>query len=458
MVSTTNIIAAIELGSSKIAGIVGKKNSDGSIQVLACTKEDSSSFIKKGAIFNLDKTEQALKSIVGKLGEKIDGGIAKVYVGISGQSLHAVKHSVTRDLKDETIISQELIDSIRDENNSVSLDDLEILDVAPQEYKVGNSYQVDPVGVQSNAIEGRFLNIIARDTIKKNLEYCFDAAKITIADMYISPLITAQAVLTESEMRSGCALIDFGADTTTISVYKGNLLRFLIVLPIGGNSITRDIASLHIEEDEAEDMKLKYGNAYYLEGQEEADAIQTEENGGAIDFFTLNEIVEARAEEIVLNALNQIELSEYGDRLLSGIVITGGGANLRNIDELIRRKGKINKIRIAKTPRFDVADHEELKDGTFNTLLGLIEVGKENCYTPKVLEPQDPPKDLFEGDKDLREQEEAARKEKERRDEEERKRKEEEKKKKQEEKANKPNKFKSMIEKFSKEIFDDDKM
>ena len=112
MVSTTDFIAAIELGSSKIAGIVGKKNSDGSIQILAHAKEESSSFIKKGVIFNLDKTAQSLTSIINKLESAMDCSIAKVYVGISGQSLNTIKHTVTRALKDETVISQELIATI----------------------------------------------------------------------------------------------------------------------------------------------------------------------------------------------------------------------------------------------------------------------------------------------------------------------------------------------------------
>lgn len=132
---------------------------------------------------------------------------------------------------------------------------MDILDVAPQEYKVGNNLQANPVGLVGSHIEGRFLNIVARASVRKNLEHCFQQAKIDIADQLIAPLVTANAVLTESERRSGCALIDFGADTTTISVYKNNILRFLTVLPLGGNSITRDITTLQMEEEEAERLK-----------------------------------------------------------------------------------------------------------------------------------------------------------------------------------------------------------
>lgn len=462
MVSTTDFIAAIELGSSKVVGIVGKKNGDGSIQILARAKEDSSSFIRKGVIFNLDKTAQSLTSIINKLESSLNCSIGKVYVGISGQSLHTVKHSIVRNLKDETVISQELIDAICDENLSTPLEDMDILDVAPQEYKVGNTLQAEPVGVPANYIEGNFMNIVARTAIRKNLERCFDLAKIEVADMFISPLVTAQAVLTESEMRSGCALVDFGADTTTVSVYKGNILRFLSVIPLGGNSITRDIASLQMEDQEAEKLKLIYGNAIF-DHESEAEGpetIQSEDSHTTVELFVLNDIIEARAEEIVANACNQIELSGYASRLLSGIVITGGGSNLKNIDELIRRKSKIEKVRTAHAPHYNVSsqDYADLKDGTQNTLFGLIATGKENCYQPKAEEPIDPSKGLFADDEDLRAQEAAALEEKKRKEEEEKKRKEEERRRKLEEKKNKPNWFKSTFDKLSNEIFSDEDM
>lgn len=145
--ATTEFIAAIELSSSKISGIAGKKNSDGSIQVLAYAREDASSFIHKGVIYNIDKTAQALTSIINKLESQLNNSIAKVYVGIGGQSLRTVKNAVSRVLEEEGIISQELVDAISDENLEVPLMDMSVLDVAPQEYKIDNNLQADPVGV-----------------------------------------------------------------------------------------------------------------------------------------------------------------------------------------------------------------------------------------------------------------------------------------------------------------------
>ena len=481
--ATTEFIAAIDLGSSKITGVAGKKNSDGSMQVLAYAQEDSSTFIRKGVIFNLDKTAQSLTSIINRLEGELKNSIAKVYVGIGGQSLRTVRNVVSRDLEEEAIISEELVSAIGDENIAIPVVDMDILDVAPQEYKVGNNLQANPVGLVGSHIEGRFLNIVARASVRKNLEHCFQQAKIDIADQLIAPLVTANAVLTESERRSGCALIDFGADTTTISVYKNNILRFLTVLPLGGNSITRDITTLQMEEEEAERLKKAYGDALYEEDPEQEEATcKLDDDNRIIKVADLNNIIEARAEEIVANVWNQIQLSSYEDKLLAGIILTGGAANLKNLDETLRKRSKIEKIRMAKLPRNTVHASNNIlkKDGSQNTLFGLLFEGNQNCCltetapqaapAPSVSKPEPEVHktvDMFEDDQELKEQARIARLKKE---EEEREAKlaakEAEKLRKQKEKEEKerrkreagPSWIQRKIDSLTKEIFSDDDM
>ena len=481
--ATTEFIAAIELGSSKITGVAGKKNSDGSMQVLAYAQEDSSTFIRKGVIFNLDKAAQSLTSIINRLEGELKNSIAKVYVGIGGQSLRTVRNVVSRDLEEEAIISEELVSAIGDENIAIPVVDMDILDVAPQEYKVGNNLQANPVGLVGSHIEGRFLNIVARASVRKNLEHCFQQAKIDIADQLIAPLVTANAVLTESERRSGCALIDFGADTTTISVYKNNILRFLTVLPLGGNSITRDITTLQMEEEEAERLKKAYGDALYEEDPEQEEATcKLDDDNRIIKVADLNNIIEARAEEIVANVWNQIQLSSYEDKLLAGIILTGGAANLKNLDETLRKRSKIEKIRMAKLPRNTVHASNNIlkKDGSQNTLFGLLFEGNQNCCltetapqaapAPSVSKPEPEVHktvDMFEDDQELKEQARIARLKKE---EEEREAKlaakEAEKLRKQKEKEEKerrkreagPSWIQRKIDSLTKEIFSDDDM
>ena len=468
--ATTEFIAAIELSSSKISGIAGKKNSDGSIQVLAYAREDASSFIHKGVIYNIDKTAQALTSIINKLESQLNNSIAKVYVGIGGQSLRTVKNAVSRVLEEEGIISQELVDAISDENLEVPLMDMSVLDVAPQEYKIDNNLQADPVGVAGKRITGNFLNIVARASLKKNLEHSFEQAKVEIADLLIAPIALANAVLTESEMRSGCALVDFGADTTTVSVYKNNILRFLSVLPLGGNNITRDITALQMEEAEAEQLKLKYGDMLYEEEETETPAVCTLEDGRSIELNVLNDIIDARAEEILANVWNQLQLSGYEDKLFSGVVFTGGGANLKNIEEAFRKQSKIEKVKTMRFVHDTVHGFSDVlaKDGMQNTLLGLLAAGNENCCLQEVKpaqpagNPASTPADMFGNDEALKEQEAAARAAKAQREKEEKERREKERKereKKEKEKKKKgPSWFEKTFNKISNEIFSDDDM
>ena len=419
--AATDFIVAIELGSSKVIGIAGKKNSDGSVHVLACASENSSSFIRKGVIYNLNKTAQSLTSIINQLEGTLGATIAKVYVGISGQSLRTVKNTVVRRLEEENTISQELVDSLGQENVNIPLIELDTLGVAPQEYRIGNNFQIDPVGVISNHIEGRYLNIIARDSVKKNLEKCFAQADIVVAGYFLSPLETANVVLTDSEKRSGCALVDMGADTTTVSVYKNNILRHLTVLPIGGNSITRDICNLQIEENEAEVLKIEYGSAINESSKEgEEPRLLSLQDQRIIEENTLNDIIEARSEEIIANVWNQIQMSGYESQLLAGIILTGGGANLRNMKEALAKKSKIDKVKIVNTIRQGVREDDSCKvkaDATFNTVLGLLYAGEDNCCKPEEVKPITT---LFDDDTDIsgtpvmdNAEEEARRKEKE---------------------------------------------
>ena len=169
-------IVAIELGSSKVTGIVGRKNLDGSISVLALAQEDSSSFIRKGVVYNIDKTAQCLTNIVKKLTTTLKTNISKVYVGVGGQSLRSIRNIITKELPENTLVTTDMVINLMDSNRDMKYPEQEILDVAVQEYKVDSQLQTDPVGIQCNHLEGNFLNIIARNTVYKNLNKCFETA------------------------------------------------------------------------------------------------------------------------------------------------------------------------------------------------------------------------------------------------------------------------------------------
>ena len=386
-------IVAIELGSSKMTGIAGQKNLDGSINVLAMVKEDSSSFIRKGVVYNIDKTAQCLTSIIKKLENQLKTEITQVYVGVGGQSIRGVKNVVSKDLPVETIVTQDMVIELMDANRNMTYQDQEILDAAVQEYKVGPQFQLDPVGIQATHLEGHFLNILERKAFYRNLNKCFEVAGINVAEMYLAPLALADSVLTEAEKRSGCALVDIGADTTTVSVYSKNILRHLAVIPLGSNNITKDIATLQMEESDAENMKLKYGSAFTDNNDIDNELKYSIDPERQIESRKFIEIVEGRVEEIIENVWYQVP-SEFYDKLLGGIILTGGGSNMKNIEKAFTNHTHIEKIRIAKfVTQTILTNNEEIKshNGMMNTVLGLLIKGDINCAGSAI----DPNGDLF---------------------------------------------------------------
>ena len=380
-----DFIVAIELGSSKMTGIAGKKNLDGSISVLAVVTEDSSTFIRKGVIYNIDKTAQCISNIVKRLTTTLKTSISQVYVGVGGQSIRSVKNVIVKNLAADTIVTQEMVNELMDANRNMSYQDQEILDAATQEYKVDNQYQMDPVGIQCARLEGNFLNILWRKMFYRNLNKCFDLAGVPIAEMYLAPLALADSVLTDAEKRSGCALVDMGADTT-VSVYYKNILRHLAVIPLGSNNITKDIASLQMEESAAEQMKLKYGSAWTDNGEIDNNMSLSIDADRSVKSREFISIVEGRMEEIIENVWYQVP-SEYADRLLGGIILTGGGSNMKNIETAFRNHTHIDKIRIAKFVTQSISAKDPLiaaRNGMMNTVLGLLAKGDMNCAGAEV--------------------------------------------------------------------------
>ena len=379
-------IVAIELGSSKITGIAGKKNSDGSISILAVVKEDSTSCIRKGVVFNIDKTVLCLTNIIKKLETTLKTNIARVYVGVGGQSIRSVKNVIIKDLPAETVVTQDMINELMDANRSMTYAEQEILDAATQEYKVDALYQLDPVGIPCSRLEGNFLNILWRKTFYKNLNQCLNKAGVEIAELYLAPLALADAVLTETEKRTGCALIDLGADTTTVLVYYKNILRHLAVIPLGGENITKDITSLLMEDSQAEQMKLKYASAYTDNSDIDDNKKYPIDQDRKVDSRKFIEIVESRLQEIIENIFYQIP-NEYADKLIGGIILTGGGSNMPNIEKAFTNQAPTEKIRIAKFVNQNINSNlPEITThtGTMNTILGLLAKGDINCAGEEI--------------------------------------------------------------------------
>ena len=390
-------IVAIELGSTKITGIAGRKNTDGSIQVLSVVREDATPCIRKGVVYNIDKTSACLTNIINKLKTLLKSEITQVYVGVGGQSIRSISNSSVKTLPEDTIISQGLINELMDNNRFTDYPDLIILDAVTQEFKVGTLYQIDPVGIQRSKIEGNFLNIVCRKAFFRNLNKCFEKAKISIAEMYLAPVAQAQSILTESEMRNGCLLVDLGADTTTVSVYFKNILRHLAVIPLGGNNITKDITSLLMEENEAEEMKIKFGKAFIEPAEIDTEEMLPVNAERSVSAKAFNELVEARINEIIQNVWFGQVPSKYNEKLMGGIILTGGGSKMKEIKRAFTEITGIKRVRIADTIQQKVISTDKdinAHDGVMNTALGLLAKGDMNCAGSTI----NPSTDLFDTD------------------------------------------------------------
>ena len=390
-----DIIIAVELASTAIRAIAGKREPDGSMQVLAFAQEESPNTIRKGIIDNIDKTTQALTRVVAKLNEKLGVKVNSVYVGLGGQSLRSVHNRVLLQFDGLELLSHKTIDKMCDTNSGVVYPNAEIKEVVPQEFTIGSRSVVDPVGMQAEMIEANFINIIARNTLEENIRKCINAAGLEVQEILISPLCQANTLLTPNEKRSGCALVDMGADTTTVSVYVNNILRHLCVIPLGGSNVTSDITSLKVEAEEAEELKKKYGTAFRPDNEDKTGQKISLSFDRTEDEEKLQEIVEARYEEIVANVWHHI--SPYKDKMLSGIVLTGGAARIPDLPQAFARQtgGELN-LRIAKGLPENVTISFGVQVGEpdrLYTLYALLLEGKENCVGE---ESKTPAQDTFD--------------------------------------------------------------
>lgn len=451
---TNDLIVAIELGSSKIAGAVGRKRSDGSLQVLAYADEPVSGFVRRGVVYNIDKTAQCLSNLINRLEPELNGKtIEQVYVGVGGYTLHSELNTVVRTFEEETRVSDGIVADMEESNATLQYPGHNILLMVSQEYKIGNNLLNEPVGVNCTRIEGNYLNVLARTSVMDNTSKSFEIAKVNIADDSIAPLVAAEALLTENERRQGCALVDFGADTTTLSIYKGGCLRFLTVIPIGSQNITRDLCSLKLEEHEAEQLKCEYG----LTLPEAADERVQLGDDRSVELRLVHEVIEARFDEILVNVCHQIDASGYADKLHAGVVCCGGGINLKGMDAALAQKPQTSKARLARKAAVQVEWNttEQPASGMQGVLVGLLMNGDEACcaeYMPEI-KPEDEGKavtgNLFTDDG------ESAQEERDRKFREEKERKRAEAAKKAEERKEKQKGFLSGIMKRIKTLTDD---
>lgn len=394
----TDFIAAIDLGTSHLVGMVGTKNAAGAVSIIAHEVEDSGSCIRRGCVYNVKETANKIKRLVLKLENKLGGSkIGQVYVGIGGQSLRSIDHTVCKVLGTEGVVTEEIIDSLYQECCNYRPDMLTVFDMVSPVYFLGDKPESNPVGVPCSRIEARYKLIVGRPSLKLNIiNSIAEQAKIDIAGIIVSPLALGDAVLSDNEKDLGCALIGFGASVTTVTVYKGGKLASLSIVPFGGNLITKDLTNLRVVETEAERLKITYGSAKSDRDNDMAIQVSLADGMGLreIKLAELNNVVESRMDEILENVYARLEATGLMNGLGAGVVITGGAAALKNLPTVMSERLKM-EVRYSSVRKGIVASGDLIVAGNpeYAVTIGLIASGTKNCalYIPPKPEPKTEP-------------------------------------------------------------------
>jgi cell division protein FtsA len=334
------IIVGLDIGTTKIACIVGQKDEFGKIEIMGYGKTPSLG-VKRGVVANIENTVNSIKKAVAEAEEQSGVEINRVHVGIAGQHIRSQQHrgNIIRDDPNKEISQLEIEKLINDMYKLNMAPGEEIIDVIPQEFIIDNEEGVDqPRGMLGSTLEANFHIIIGQTAAAKNIYTCVRKAGLEVDALILEPIASAQAVLSEEEKEAGVALVDIGGGTTDIAIFHNNIIRHTAVIPFGGEIITEDVKEgCSIIKRYAEDLKVKFGSAL-AEQNSDNEVVSIPGLRGRppkeITLKNLASIIEARLEEIIELIDSEIKSSGYKKKLIGGIVLTGGGSQLKHIEQL----------------------------------------------------------------------------------------------------------------------------
>jgi len=340
-IESGQIIVGLDIGTTKVSVMIGRKNQYNKIEILGTGKAISSG-VARGIVANIDKTVESIKIAVEEAEQKAGMQINEVFVGIAGQHIKSLQHrgEIVRDNINVEIGKADLDKLKENMFKLITIPGEEVIHVIPQEYTVdGEDGIPDPKGMAGVKLEANFHVITAQIGAVRNIIRCVEKAGLTPKELILEPFASAMATLDVDELREGVTLIDIGGGTTDVAIFLDNIIRHTAVIPFGGNVITKDIKiGLSILEKQAELLKIKFGSAMYTDDQENVVVSIPGLRGREpkeIAVKNLSEIIGARMKEIVDLVYHEIKASGYENRLMTGIVITGGGAQVRNLQQLV---------------------------------------------------------------------------------------------------------------------------
>ena len=339
----SKIAVGLDIGTTKIVTMIGRKNDYGKLEILGIGKTKSLG-VHRGVVNNITQTIQSIQDAVQEAEISSGFKIEDVVVGIAGQHIRSIQHSdyITRSNSDEVIDENDIDALINQVHKLIMLPGEEILHVLPQEYKIDGQAEIkEPIGMYGGRLEANFHVVVGQIASIRNIGRCVKNSGLGLAGITLEPLSSANAVLSLEEKEAGVALIDIGGGTTDLAIFKDGIIRHTAVIPFGGNVITEDIKEgCSIIEKQAELLKVKFGSAWPGENKENEIVSIPGLRGREpkeISLKNLSKIIHARVVEIISQVFSEIKNyghEEQKKKLIAGIVITGGGSQLNHIKQL----------------------------------------------------------------------------------------------------------------------------
>jgi len=377
------IIVGLDIGTTKICVTVGRRSGSNKVELLGVGKAESAG-VNRGVVANIQKTVTSIREAVAVAEGQSNVDIKVVNVGIAGQHIKSIQHRGILTKNDDDEIGRLDIERlISDMYKLVLPPGEEIIHVLPQEFTIDNEPGIkEPIGMAGRRVEANFHIISGRVTDIKNIKRCVDNSDLEVSELILEPLASSEAVLDEEEKTAGVVLVDIGGGTTDVAIFHEGIIRHTAVIPLGGNIVTEDIRQgCAVLRNQAEQLKVRYGSALADENKENevicVPGIRGRE-AKEISVKNLAFIIQARMEEIIEHVFYEIKASGYEDKLIAGIVITGGGAQLKHLVQLVEyitgigcRIGYPNEY-LAKTDMLNKQAFDELKSPLYATGIGLL--------------------------------------------------------------------------------------
>lgn len=383
MSAESKVIVGLDIGTTKVCAIVGKRNEHGKIEVLGMGKAESLGVIR-GEVRNIEKTVKAINEAVEKARQSLmKNGIKleihSVHVGIAGQHIKSLQHrnSISLGDKNEEISKEDVARLIKDTYKLALAPGDEIIHVLPQEYTVDDIGDVyEPIGMSGVRLTSNFHIITGNVDAIKNIYKSVERAGLEVADLILEPLSSSDAVLTSEELEAGVCLVDIGGGTTDVAIFKNGIIRHTAVIPFGGNIITKDVEEgCNVLRNQAEALKVKFGSALADENKENEIVCIPSFHGRPpkeVSVKNLAMVIQARVEEIFETVLYEIKSSGLEKKLNAGIVITGGGSQLKHLDKLVEYVTSLDTRIGYANEHLGQSGVEEIKSPIYATGVGLV--------------------------------------------------------------------------------------